>query len=68
LDVFLEIKLKQARALVAEQKCGAARTLIQHLGSDPVPELSLTKDELALATRSPRMEKRTAEVLAPCPK
>jgi Flp pilus assembly protein TadD len=67
LDVFLEIKLKQARALVGEQKCDEARSLIQHLSTDPVPQLSLTKDELALALQSPRMKKRTAEVLAACP-
>jgi tetratricopeptide (TPR) repeat protein len=66
MDVFLEIKLKQARALVAQQKCAEARTLIQHLSSDPVPQLLLTKDELALALQSPRMAKRTADVLAPC--
>jgi len=68
LDVFLEIKLKQARALVADHKCDEARTLIRRLSSEAVPQLSLTKEELALAMQSPHMEKRSAEVFAPCSK
>jgi tetratricopeptide (TPR) repeat protein len=67
-DVYLEIKLKQARALAAKQQCDEARTLIQHLSSDPVPQLSLTKDTLALALQSPRTQKEIAEVQAPCQK
>jgi tetratricopeptide (TPR) repeat protein len=68
LDVYLEIRLKQARALAAGQHCEEARTLIQHLSSEPVPQLALTKDSLTLALQSPRVQKMTAEVLAPCPR
>jgi tetratricopeptide (TPR) repeat protein len=68
LDVYLEIKLKQARALAAKQQCEEARTLIQHLSSDPVPQLSLTKDAFARALQSPRTQKEIAEAQATCPK
>ncbi len=67
LDVYLEIKLKQARALVATQQCGQARALIEHLG-DPVPQLSLTKEALDLELQSKRMQKEISEIEAACPK
>jgi tetratricopeptide (TPR) repeat protein len=67
LDVYLEIKLKQAQGLAAKQQCEEARNLIQHL-SDPVSQLSLTKDALALALQSPRTQIEIAEAQAPCPK
>jgi tetratricopeptide (TPR) repeat protein len=66
LDVYLEIKLKQAHALAAAHRCDEARILIQHLG-DPVPQLSLTKDALALALKSNRVQKEIAAAQAPCP-
>jgi tetratricopeptide (TPR) repeat protein len=65
LDVYLEIKLKQARALAAKHRCDDARGMIQHL-SDPVLQLSLTKDALALALQSPRLQKELAAAQAPC--
>jgi len=65
IGVYLEIKLKQVRALAAAHHCDQARNVIQHLG-DPVPELSLTKDALALALKSSRFEKEIAEAQAPC--
>ncbi len=65
LDVYLEIKLKQAHALAANHQCDAARSVIQHLG-DPVPNLSLTKEALALALKWPRLQKEIAEVQAAC--
>jgi tetratricopeptide (TPR) repeat protein len=65
LDVYLEIKLKQAHALVADHQCDEAHAVIQHL-SDPVPQLSLTKDGLALALRSPRIQKQIADAQASC--
>lgn len=65
LDVYLEIKRKQARALAAQHQCEQALALIQHF-SDPVPSLSLTKDALALALQSPRRKKEIAEVEASC--
>jgi tetratricopeptide (TPR) repeat protein len=68
LDLYLEIKLKQARALAARQQCEEVRTLLEHLSSDPVPQLSLTKDALALALQSPRTQKNIAEARAMCSK
>jgi tetratricopeptide (TPR) repeat protein len=68
LDVYVEIKLKEARALAAKQECEQARTVIQHLSSDAVPHLSLTKDALALAMQSRRTQKEIAEAQAPCAK
>jgi tetratricopeptide (TPR) repeat protein len=65
LDIYLEIKLKQANALAANHQCGTARNLIQHL-DDPAPQLSLTKEALALALRSPRMQKQIADAQASC--
>lgn len=65
LDVYLEIKLKQARALAAKHQCDEVRNLLQHLG-DPVVSLALTKEALALALESPRRKKEIAEVGASC--
>lgn len=65
LHVYLEIKLKQARALAAHHHCDVARTLIQHLG-DPVQQLSPRKDALELALRSPLLQKEITEVKASC--
>jgi len=67
LDVYLEIKLKQARALSAGQHCTEARTIVERL-SDPVPQLSLTHDALALAVKSPRLQKEITDALAGCSK
>ncbi len=68
LDVYVEIKLKEARALAAKQQCEQARAVIQHLSSDAVPQLSLTKDALALAMQSRRVQKEIAEAQEPCAK
>jgi tetratricopeptide (TPR) repeat protein len=68
LDVYVEIKLKQARALAAKQQCEQARAVIQHLSSDAVPQLALSKDALARAMQSRRTQKEIAEVQAPCVK
>jgi tetratricopeptide (TPR) repeat protein len=68
LDVYVEIKVKEARALAAKQQCEETRAVIQHLSSDAVPELSLTKDALALALQSRRTQKEIAEAQAPCTK
>jgi tetratricopeptide (TPR) repeat protein len=68
LDVYVEIKLKEARALAAKQQCDQARAVIQHLSSDAVPQLSITKDSLALAMQSRRVQKEIAEAQAPCAK
>jgi hypothetical protein len=57
--------LKQARALAASHRCDEVRSLIQHLG-DPVPQFALTKEALALALHSPRMQKEIAEAQVTC--
>lgn len=67
LGVYLEIKLKQAHALGAQQKCAETGAVIQHL-SDPVPSLNLTKEALSLALQSPRMQEEIAAVQASCSK
>jgi tetratricopeptide (TPR) repeat protein len=68
LDVYLEIKLKQARALAAKQQCKDMRNLLQQLRSDPVPQLSLSKDAITLALQSARSQKEIAELQAACQK
>jgi tetratricopeptide (TPR) repeat protein len=66
LDVYLEIKLKHAHALAASHRCDEGRNLIQHLG-DPVPQLALTKEALALALHSQRVQKEIAGAQVSCP-
>jgi tetratricopeptide (TPR) repeat protein len=65
LDLYLEIKLKQAHALAAAGHCEDARNLLQHL-ADPVPQLSLTKEALELATKSTRIQKQITDSHARC--
>ena len=67
LDVYLYIRLKQAKALASAHHCDESRNAIEHL-TDPVPQLSLTKDALALALRSPRVQKEIADARASCAK
>ncbi len=67
LDVYLEIKLEQSRALAAKHHCDESRALLQHLGSEALPQLSITKDAMALALQSPRLQKEVAQVQAACP-
>jgi tetratricopeptide (TPR) repeat protein len=66
LDVYLEIKFRQAHALAAAHHCDDAHSLIRHL-TDPVPQLSITKDALALALKSSRPQKAIAEIQSSCP-
>ena len=65
MDVYVEIKLKQAGALAAKQRCEEARAVIQQLGSDAVPRLSVTKDAL-VAMQSRRTQREIAKAQAPC--
>jgi tetratricopeptide (TPR) repeat protein len=65
LDVYLEIKLKQAHALARAHRCEDARNLIQHV-ADPAPRLSLTGEALQLALKSPRTQEKVKEAQAPC--
>jgi tetratricopeptide (TPR) repeat protein len=65
LDVYLEIKLKQARALATNHQCEQSRNVLQHL-SDPAPQIGATKDALALALHSQRTQKEVAEIQTMC--
>jgi tetratricopeptide (TPR) repeat protein len=67
LDVYLYIKLKEAKALATAHHCDEASKVIQQL-TDAVPQLALTKDALALALKSPRVQKEIAEVQGSCAK
>ena len=65
LDVYLDVKLKQTQVLVDKKQCAEAKQFLEHL-SDPVPQLSLTKDALTLALQSARIRKAIAEVESSC--
>jgi len=65
LDVYLEIKLKQARSLASGNRCDEVHNLLQHLG-DPVSQLALTKEDLSLALKSPRRQSEIAQVQSSC--
>jgi len=67
LEVYVEIKLEQAKLLAQKNQCGAARTLIQHL-TDPVPQFSFTKEALVQQSRSQRARQAAAAIEASCPK
>jgi tetratricopeptide (TPR) repeat protein len=65
LDVYLEIKLKQARALATNHQCEQSRNVLQHL-SDPAPQIGATKDALDLALHSQHTQKQVTEIQALC--
>lgn len=65
LDVYLEVKLKQAHGLADKKQCAEAKEILRHLG-DPVPQLSLTKEALALELQSQRVGKALAAVETSC--
>jgi tetratricopeptide (TPR) repeat protein len=66
-EVYVEIKVLEAKSLAQKSQCGAARTLIQHL-TDPVAQLSLTKDALALELQSKNARQAIEAIDATCPK
>ena len=67
MEVYVEIKVLEAKSLAQKNQCGAARTLIQHL-TDPVAQLSLTKDALALELQSKNAREAIGAIDAICPK
>jgi tetratricopeptide (TPR) repeat protein len=67
LDVYLEIKLKRAHALAKKQQCSEAKNIVGRL-SDPVPQLSLKKEELEQALQSHRVRESIQEVETSCGK
>jgi tetratricopeptide (TPR) repeat protein len=64
-EVYVEIKVLEAKSLAQKNQCGAARTLIQHL-TDPVALLSLTKDALALELQSKNAREAIGAIDATC--
>jgi tetratricopeptide (TPR) repeat protein len=66
-EVYVEIKVLEAKSLAQKNQCGAARTLLQHL-TDPVAQLSLTNDALALELQSKNAREAIGAIDATCPK
>jgi tetratricopeptide (TPR) repeat protein len=64
-DVYLEIKLKQAQALAEKKQCVDVKRTLGHLG-DPVPQLSLTKDVLAVEIKSQRIQTAISKIESSC--
>ena len=67
LEVYVAIKLEQARSLAQKNQCSEARALIQHL-TDPMPQLSLTTDALAEELQSQRARQAVAAIETSCPR
>ena len=66
-QVYLDIRMREARTLSGEGHCNTARELIHHL-SDPAPALSLTQGELALELKSESRRKEIASIEDTCTK
>ena len=66
-QVYLDIRIQEARALSGQSHCDAARELLRHL-SDAVPALSLTQGELALELKSESRQKELASIENTCRK
>jgi tetratricopeptide (TPR) repeat protein len=67
LEVYVAIKLEQAKSLAQKNQCREARALIQHL-TDPMPQLSLTTDALAEGLQSRRARQAVAAIETSCPR
>jgi len=67
LEVYVAIKLEQAKSLAQKNQCREARALIQHL-TDPMPQLSLTTDALAEELQSQRARQAVAAIETSCSK
>jgi len=67
LEVYVAIKLEQAKSLAQKNQCSEARALIQHL-TDPVPQLSLRKDALVEESQSQSARQKIAAIEASCAK
>jgi tetratricopeptide (TPR) repeat protein len=66
-QVYLDIRIQEARALSSHNQCDAARDVIRHL-SDAAPTLSLTQEELALELKSESRQKEIASIETVCGK
>ena len=66
LDVYLEIKLKEAKSLGRNNGVPDARRIVQHLG-EAVPQLSLTEDEMSQGLQSKAAREAVAEIGRACP-
>ncbi len=66
LTVYLEIKLKEAKALTQKKQCLDARQIVGNLGS-AVPQLSLTTEELSQGLQSMAVREATAAIETACP-
>jgi hypothetical protein len=66
-QVYLDIRIQEARVLSSHNQCDAARDVIRHL-SDAAPALSLTQEELALELKSESRQKELASIETVCGK
>jgi len=66
LEVYVEIRLAQAKSLAQKNQCTAARAVLEHL-TDPVPQLHLTKDALVEESQSQRARQGASAIDASCP-
>jgi tetratricopeptide (TPR) repeat protein len=66
-EVYLDIRIQQARALAQQERCDTASTLMQHMG-DGVPTLGLTAGELSLELNSELRKRAFASIEAFCRK
>jgi tetratricopeptide (TPR) repeat protein len=66
LTVYLEIRLKEAKALAQNRQCLDAKMIVGHLGN-AVPQLSLTTEELSQGLQSKAVREATAAIERACP-
>jgi hypothetical protein len=66
-QVYLDIRIQEARKLSSQNQCDAARNVIRHL-SDAASSLSLTQEELVLELKSESRQKELASIETVCGK
>lgn len=66
LTVYLEIMLKEAKALAQKRQCPDAKLIVGNLGN-AVPQLSLTTEELSQGLQSKAVREATAAIEMACP-
>jgi len=67
LTVYLDVRLTEAKALAKQRKCPEAKKIVTEL-SRPVPQLSLTADEMAQGLQSKRVKEQIAGMDQACPR
>ena len=67
LSVYLEIRLIEAKSLARKKKCGEAKRIVGDLG-EPVPQLSLTAEELSQGLQAKRVKDGIADATSICKK